>query len=38
VQNALDRNALAADDSDVSVNNSGNSVTLSGHAPAPGQT
>ena len=31
VQNALDRNALVADDSDVSVDTSGNTVTLSGH-------
>jgi len=31
VQNALDRNALIADDSDVTVNTSGNTVTLSGH-------
>ena len=31
VQNALDRNALIADDSDVSVDATGNTVTLSGH-------
>jgi osmotically-inducible protein OsmY len=31
VQNALDRNALIADDSDVSVDITGNTVTLSGH-------
>jgi len=31
VQNALDRNALIADDSDVSVDAAGNTVTLSGH-------
>jgi osmotically-inducible protein OsmY len=31
VQEALDRNALVADDSDVSVDTSGNIVTLSGH-------
>jgi osmotically-inducible protein OsmY len=31
VQNALDRNALVADDSNVSVNTSGYTVTLSGH-------
>lgn len=31
VQHALDRNALIADDSDVSVDTSGNTVTLSGH-------
>ncbi len=31
VQNALDRNALVADGSDVSVDTSGNTVTLSGH-------
>jgi osmotically-inducible protein OsmY len=31
VQNALDRNALIADDSKVSVDTTGNTVTLSGH-------
>jgi len=31
VQDALDRNALIADDSDVSVDTSGNTVTLRGH-------
>ena len=31
VQNALDRNALVDDDSDVSVDTSGNTVTLRGH-------
>ena len=31
VQNALDRNALIADDSDVSVDTTGNTVTLRGH-------
>ena len=31
VQNALDRNALIADNSDVSVDATGNTVTLSGH-------
>ena len=31
VQSALDRNALIADDSNVSVDTSGNTVTLSGH-------
>ena len=31
VQNALDRNALIADDSNVSVDTTGNTVTLSGH-------
>ena len=31
VQNALDRNALIADDSDISVDATGNTVTLSGH-------
>jgi osmotically-inducible protein OsmY len=31
VQSALDRNALIADDSDVSVDTTGNTVTLSGH-------
>ena len=31
VQDALDRNALVEDDSDVSVDASGNTVTLRGH-------
>jgi osmotically-inducible protein OsmY len=31
VQNALDRNALIPDDSDVTVDTSGNAVTLTGH-------
>ena len=31
VQDALDRNALVDDDSDVSVDTSGNTVTLRGH-------
>jgi osmotically-inducible protein OsmY len=31
VQDALDRNALIADDSDVSVDTRGNTVTLRGH-------
>jgi osmotically-inducible protein OsmY len=31
VQDALDRNALVGDDSDVSVDTSGNTVTLRGH-------
>jgi osmotically-inducible protein OsmY len=31
VQNALDRNALIGDDSDISVDTSGNTVILRGH-------